>query len=755
MKERFTIPLFFLIALPLLNTCSNEKPFNVSYPRVITDQKIVVTSVGVKFKGSVLAYGSQPIVDHGFEWRQITLSTYVNNVSLGKFIKNTFEVEIVRGFETSNVYEVRAFVKTAKLISYGDWIEFSGAGSLPPVVVDFSPKFGTWGDTITIKGSNFSFSPSISFAKFDDVNASVLSTSDTLVKVVVPAEFISLSKTKIKITVGTRIILTNDFFKLNEPIISDVSPTKGGSQTEVLVAGKYFNTKNLSIVFGGINVSPSEKSNSGFKFKVPKEVKAGETDLSFMSGPFTVMAQKIFYRNSPILSEMTPRDGFYGDVVTLVGEGFGSQFNDNKIETEGAELVIVEKNINTLKVIVPKLAKSLLKFSITADFVKTQSDLTFAINPPEITSVYPKDAVFPGQSIVIKGNRFYSQPSGYLEYYPYDILMNDLVAAKVITAETDLLRVEMPLVSSYSSTLSISLLGKKLTESTEAINTPIVKAMTLPGYNRSQTASFSIGNTGYIIGGAINNEEILDNQVLTFDAIAKSFSVVRDFPGKPRKQAIGFASGGRGYLLGGKDQNNLNLFELWEYDPTNDQWSKKMNCPFLPYKIFNVASGVYCASDVDLYQYFPSTDTWMKKKQLPFSLSNNPYHFTMQVNEKIYISSENNFTYQLFQYDDQNDLWLSRGSMNFNNREVNFSFEYGGLGIIMVNSNAFYKYNPVNSQWDLLADKVGKIYMDDNSTVKLRINDKWYFGLWRYNSYIVDEGLRNILYEFDGAKAGL
>ena len=54
-------------------------------------------------------------------------------------------------------YFVRAYLITDNVIVYGNMLSFNSKGSLGPNLLNIEPNNGVWGDTIQIKGKNFSY----------------------------------------------------------------------------------------------------------------------------------------------------------------------------------------------------------------------------------------------------------------------------------------------------------------------------------------------------------------------------------------------------------------------------------------------------------------------------------------------------------------------------------------------------------------------------------------------------------------------
>jgi hypothetical protein len=169
-------------ALLILISCAQQEEILQGIPRVTTQKEVLVGEFGVLFKATVLTFGTNPVIEHGFEWRE-SGKDVTDFVRFGSLDKSTFSAEINRGFEEQKTYEGRAYIRTIDFRAYGEWVQFKGAGSEVPKIELFSPQQATWGDTITIRGYNFSFNHEIVAVEFADVRGNLVSTTDSVIQI--------------------------------------------------------------------------------------------------------------------------------------------------------------------------------------------------------------------------------------------------------------------------------------------------------------------------------------------------------------------------------------------------------------------------------------------------------------------------------------------------------------------------------------------------------------------------------------------
>lgn len=747
-------------------SCSEVESLLTDIPRVVTNKEVLAGNSGAIFQAEVITPGKDIIIDHGFEWR-VEGTTLLDFTSLGKLEGNQFQAEINRAFEEQKQYEVRAYIKSSTFKGYGEWVKFSGAGSLAPMIISIKPKQATWGDTLTISGKYFSSIKDVVKAEFGDVEGDLITTTDTLIKVRVPFTFVKSSSTSIRLKVGSKYTNSNELFYLYPLQLTQVTPNKGRSGETITIKGRYFNPFNSTVKFGNVTITAEKIFKDSLKLIMPKEVVAGANDVIVSSGPFVVTLPNGFNRNSPKLLEVIPATGFYGDTVVLRGEHFGSKFTDNQVSLREAFANIIEVKENELKLIIPTVAYPELKFSITADYTTSISTQIFKIENPIVNDLLPNGPIYPGQVITIKGKNFY--PSLYNYPYSYRVNVNNQEAL-VLSASTSTLKAEFPLLSVNTSPVTLINFDTIKVTSTEQLVTPITWSSTIPGGQRNKAVSFTIGGKSYLLTGLVDGN--VDNEVYEFDPLQKSWKTLGSFPGTARYGATAFSINNKGYVMGGYKSSGSALRDLWEYDPANDSWTKKKDYLFHPMEAFNLNGEIYCFSDVNytitppsteidgfgyytgFWKYDPATDSWNQKLNPAFGLQRNLYtdYFTMQVGGLLTVGYLTPEGYLYSRYNIQNDEWISMGLADINGNSP-FTFDYGGNGYLVTNKY-LYKYDVNLNQWQLLESDLNYLWQG-GEPIKFRTSQSWYFGLFKYNqwSYFQD-AFKNKLIEFNCNLAG-
>ncbi|MBL0743474.1 IPT/TIG domain-containing protein [Chryseolinea lacunae] len=199
-----------------------------------------------------------------------------------------------------------------------------------PVVETFSPQTGTFGDVVTLQGKHFDVVKEKNIVKFNDVIATVIDATPTVIKVGVPAG-LRTRESRISISVGLQSSLAQGNFTLNAPIIQSLSSTSDYTGKTLSIAGSNFNPERAAnvVLLGGLEVTvqnasktllvvdiPAKEIYDARSFKV--EVRVAEQN-AFSAQTFTLKDAWLRRANVPIGDTFGP----YSMVnFTLAGKGY-------------------------------------------------------------------------------------------------------------------------------------------------------------------------------------------------------------------------------------------------------------------------------------------------------------------------------------------------------------------------------------------------------------------------------------------------
>jgi N-acetylneuraminic acid mutarotase len=239
----------------------------------------------------------------------------------------------------------------------------------------------------------------------------------------------------------------------------------------------------------------------------------------------------------------------------------------------------------------------------------------------------------------------------------------------------------------------------------------------LPSSPRMGAAGFSIGNYGYAACGLTAAGPV--NELWKYDETLNAWTQQAGLPGLPRYNASAFAINGKGYVcLGwGNTSGNLQLKDLWEYNPATNSWTAKNDFPGGPRytaSAFVIGNAAYAGLGYaplynDFYRYEPLFDAWTQVASFPGGVRQSCGAFAVDSLGFITCGSPNFTAYykDLWQYSPATNQWTQKSSLPSSERFSPAVFTIGkmafcGLGVINVNPVYFfdfYKYDYLSDTW--------------------------------------------------------
>lgn len=261
------------------------------------------------------------------------------------------------------------------------------------------------------------------------------------------------------------------------------------------------------------------------------------------------------------------------------------------------------------------------------------------------------------------------------------------------------------------------------------------KTHDFPGGNRKYAVSFSIGNKIYLGFGFDNSGALKDfwewdlSKVNTAqDLTTKNlWAKLPDFPGSFSKNGVtegtplGFAVNGKGYILPGAFRDNGNLvYELWEFDPETNSWTKKADPPDTLARYFatgfSVGSKLFVGTGEsyydnewkifnDLWEWDQATDTWTKKADFPGAAR--AHAVGLSIGDKGYIGLGGEIgmgggpVYQDFwEYNPGTDKWIKKAEFNGVQLIGAIGFSVGNKGYVSVGWDPIYDSTVPQEVWE-------------------------------------------------------
>ncbi len=186
-------------------------------------------------------------------------------------------------------------------------------------------------------------------------------------------------------------------------------------------------------------------------------------------------------------------------------------------------------------------------------------------------------------------------------------------------------------------------------------------------------ACFTIGSKGYVAFGESNPTDAdpfasVTNDLWEYDPSLDQWTQKASLPSIPRFGAFAFVIGNKAYVGGGGDANGLVHDDFYSYDPTTDTWTTLQELPeyFCFWATFAIGDYGYIATgavpDGDLswvWRYNPSSDSWTQMSDFPGAPRQGAVGFVL--NGKAYVGlgeaqSDTVFS-DFYSYDPTADQW--------------------------------------------------------------------------------------------------
>jgi hypothetical protein len=298
-----SILLFFVIS-----ACTNKDEEQRLFPKVKTLDVSNITDEGVVFNGFIDGeFNCNDIIDHGFYYGDPNEKVIrdLARVSLGKLETNsgTFYAQVSNDLIKDQTYTVIAYIELSDKTIYGAATSFVSKGGLGPEIKSFTPQIAGWGDTIKIRGKNFSAKTADNIVKFDQVKAPIISASDSLLKVIVPSDLIT-QQSMIGVTTAEKSFLSLQPFQIGKPVIKNLTakvPFGGTLDVKTL----NINGKVASFYIDGSIISSTQVSLNEYNLIVPKTYSYGSHTLKV--NVFTENVESSFHYDAPYISDITPK----------------------------------------------------------------------------------------------------------------------------------------------------------------------------------------------------------------------------------------------------------------------------------------------------------------------------------------------------------------------------------------------------------------------------------------------------------------
>lgn len=563
------------------------------YPRLKTLPVSDISDSGAVFNAEIIYRGNFKIVDYGFVWSENENPNLENSdkvVYSDNIQSNRFSSVISTALKSSVKYYVRPFILTDDYTVYGINMDFLSLGSKAPKIRSFFPKTGIWGDTIRIIGNNFSYLINSNTVKMGELSSEVISASDTVLAIKVPA-LMNNPSVKLKVSILGNTAISVDDFNYLEPKITSVEPLKGTFDDTVTIIGENLGriAAYSSVCFGDANAKIVSASSSRICVLVPEEIKTKKSLLNITTVGCKFQYNQTFNLNPPAITSIEPKTITRPDeIITIKGMNFNPNALYDSIQVEGRNIMVTEANRYFLRVqiseVIPYYVSTFKDVTLKVK-IAPQSD-TFSSNLKIYwQSTWTRKADFPGAARYY-ATAFSANGKGYF---------GTGLASDNATYLNDFWKYD-PSSDTW------------------------VQIKDFPGRPRAKATSFAISDEGYVGLGSccadINYAypDDIFSDFYKYNPTNGTWMPIAGFRGTPMYTAASFVINGLGYIATGyKYQSFTNV--AWKYDPLANQWTQIASLPMDDvYRAvgFNIGDTGYVYNCNKLYKL--SNNNWIQLK---------------------------------------------------------------------------------------------------------------------------------------------
>ncbi len=573
-----------------LTTCRKEEVASREYPRLNTLEVTDVTASGAVFNAEIISGNVADVIEYGFVWAKTTSPTTNTNdqeIIQGKLTSNRFSAKIHSALLKGVTYYVKPYLKTSTTLVYGKFVSFVSEGSDAPVILDFTPKTGTWGDTIKITGKNFRSINKDVVVKIGELQVTVASICDSVIRFAVPDKDNFLTPNLTVSILGTTIVSRNSFaYKV--PAIASITPETVTFNDTIYIRGTNLIAKRITpqVNLNELKMVLAYSSENLIKFVMP--ISYGiKTSTVNVKGPTGFIASGTTLKlKDLVINSFTP-DSIHlqTGIVTITGANFNPAIGYNKVQIDGVEAVVLEGSTQRLVVqfpesIVPDHDISVIKgVGITINVgelsVKASKDLQI-----DWKSKWTRKNFFPGTfrsagiAFTIGDKGYFGLGAGngtYKDFWEYDS-KNETWARKA----------------------------------------------DFPGVGRIGESAIVMNGKAYVGLGNVYDSHVSFNDFYQYDPIADSWSKLADYGGKAREDALSWVSNGRIYMGAGmrypdpgESQIGYEIYleDCWSYDVITNSWKEELKIPDISTRdvILSIDNSIYKLSIWRAFQYNGST----------------------------------------------------------------------------------------------------------------------------------------------------
>ncbi len=677
-KNIQSLVIIFFSVLFLIQ-CTENDILERSYPTIETLQVTDISENGVKLNATINNINQYDIIEYGFVWSVRTFPDI--NISDKKIISSNltsggFSATITTTLVNGNRYYVRSFVKTKDYLVYGNQKEFMSFGSSAALILNLEPNSGVWGDTIQIKGKNFSYVNSNNKITFKDKVASVIKSNDSIITAVVP-EGVNSKEVTVGLEIANRETYAATKFIIKSPAITSIAPLTATFGEEITITGDNFGIKPEynKVYFGDVLAEVSASNKNSIKVIVPNTIKNSSEEIKVQGFNDFIIYPTKFNLKGPQITN-TNLNVFIKTETQIEAKYFHPNKDKNKITFEGVDTEVVSVNTNSLTVKVPSGPYPNRTAKIKLEVLDQSTEYILDVNLLDKWLFINNDSPFYNY-YSLKSNTVVVENNAYM--FGMDLLDGKYNFFTFNGTTKKWSKVDSPIhFNNHTVYVSLEVVDKKIylytseggndenfMEYDTQQNTWKTKSKYYEDRSKSEILGlthFTLNNEVYLGFGKQNFSNSYNTNLEKYNPQTDTWSVVSTNVDLKKNRPTTFVIDNKAYVIGGSEDNNDK--SSWSYDANSNTWTQIAD---FPYSIVNSTSYVLngkgyviALQKVDgsiineIWEYSPANNLWNKVDDF-FNEINFIHMFSFSLNNKVYVGGGKslntyNFSRNLYEY---------------------------------------------------------------------------------------------------------
>lgn len=350
--------LYLLLLFLVCYSCKEDEVIS-EYPGIRTLPVSDISPEGAVFHGEIALPGRQAILENGFIWHEDTsplLDISEKKVLQSPVSTGQFSTSVNTALKPDTRYYVKAYAKTKDYLVYGQEQSFVSQGSNGPEIISIQPESGVWGDTVLIKGTNFSYQQKSNSVRFGEVEAQLISANDSLLITTVPFEQ-EVEKVNVSVTVTGNTATSSQQFNCQKPEIFSFSPFEATFNDTIEIKGRNLRVGKLfEIKFSTALASPVMVSPGLIKVIVPPSLQRDNAKILLTSkfSRYTSISSQKFSLLAPVLTSFSPDTvKAPNQIISIKGKNFNPVPEYNTVTIDGYEALVLQATATHLQVRLP------------------------------------------------------------------------------------------------------------------------------------------------------------------------------------------------------------------------------------------------------------------------------------------------------------------------------------------------------------------------------------------------------------------